>query len=174
MDILNEHYNSVYDNGRSSKKMKKHLIQKIKHGLRPEKRSINPNNAAWAVASLLFLCLVLVFVLVYTKPWNERDYYLKEKMASRNNNTGFSLIKNHFSSRNRSWRQLAEQQRSASVSRRLLGPIHEEDEDFMDLWGISWGISCSYICWWKFEDILGCIFMNIERYLGTIFWIFVV
>lgn len=133
MDILNEHYNSVYDNGRSSKKMKKHLIQKIKHGLRPEKRSINPNNAAWAVASLLFLCLVLVFVLVYTKPWNERDYYLKEKMASRNNNTGFSLIKNHFSSRNRSWRQLAEQQRSASVSRRLLGPIHEEDEDFMDL-----------------------------------------
>jgi uncharacterized membrane protein len=133
MDILNEHYNTLYNQGRSSKTLKKHLLQKIKHGLRPGKRSINTNNAAWAVASLLFLCLVLLFVLIYTKPWNERDYYLKEKMSSRNNNTSFSMIKSHFSRGNQSWRELAEQQRHAAASRRLLGPIHEEDEDFMDL-----------------------------------------
>lgn len=130
MDILNEHYNSVYNQGKSSKTLKKQLLQKIKHGLRPEKRTINTNNAAWAVASLLFLCLILLFVLVYTKPWNERDYYLKEKMSSKNNNSGFSLIKNHG---HPSWRQLTEQHRNIAVSRRLLGPIHEEDEDFMDL-----------------------------------------
>jgi hypothetical protein len=133
MDILNEHYSTVYNQGHSSNKLKKHLLQKIKHGLRPGKRTINTNNAAWAVASLLFLCLVLLFVLVYTKPWNERDYYLKEKMASRNNNTSFSMIKSHFNRGNKSWRELAEQQRNAAASRRLLGPIHEEDEDFMDL-----------------------------------------
>ena len=133
MDLLGEHYNTLFKKGRSSKTLKKHLLQKIKHDLRPEKRTINTNNAAWAVASLLFLCLVLVFILVYTKPWNERDYYLKEKMASRNNNAGFSMIKSHFNRGNKSWRELAEQQRNAAASRRLLGPIHEEDEDFMDL-----------------------------------------
>ena len=133
MDLLNEHYHTILNQGRSSKTLKKHLLQKIKHGLRPEKRTINTNNAVWAVASLLFLCLVLIFVLIYTKPWNERDYYLKEKMATQNNNTGFSMIKSHFNRQNKTWRELAEEHRHAAASRRLLGPIHEEEEDFMDL-----------------------------------------
>ena len=131
--ILGEHYKAIHKHGHSSKKLKKKLIQNLKTQLKPEKRHMDRGQAAWAVGSLFFLCFVLVLVLVYTKPWNERDYYLKEKMASRNNNTNFSMLKSHLRRGQRSWRDVAEQQRHAAASRRLLGPIHEEDEDFMDL-----------------------------------------
>lgn len=52
---------------------------------------VDPYNAAWALGSVIFLCLILGGVMLYTQIWKNRDHWWR--IEDYNSNTKFSLMK---------------------------------------------------------------------------------
>ena len=81
------------------------------------------SNAAWALGSVIFLCLVLGGVLLYTRPWQNRDHWWR--VEDYNSNTKFSLMK----TRGLRWKSRTFPSKKTSGYTRLLNSIPEEFED---------------------------------------------
>ncbi|EDO44140.1 predicted protein [Nematostella vectensis] len=81
-------------------------------------------NAAWALGSLIFLCLILTSVMMYTRPWRQRDFWWRTDDITYNSNSRFNMLKSKSLSFN--WRG---NKRRSSAQMRLLGPIPEEPDD---------------------------------------------
>lgn len=81
------------------------------------------SNAAWALGSVIFLCLVLGGVLLYTRPWQNRDHWWR--VEDYNSNTKFSLMK----TRGLRWKSRTFPSKKTSGYSRLLSAIPEEFED---------------------------------------------
>lgn len=86
-------------------------------------RKVDPSNAAWALGSVIFLCLVLGGVLIYTRPWKHRDYWWR--MEDYNSNTKFSFMK----TRGLRFKPRTLSRKKPSGYSRLLTAIPEEFED---------------------------------------------
>ena len=81
------------------------------------------SNAAWALGSVVFLCVVLGVVLLYTRPWQNRDHWWR--VEDYNSNTKFSLTK----TRGHRWKSRPFPSKKTSGYTRLLNSIPEEFED---------------------------------------------
>ena len=81
------------------------------------------SNAAWALGSVIFLCVVLCGVLLYTRPWQNRDHWWR--VEDYNSNTKFSLMK----TRDHRWKSRTFPSKKTSGYTRLLNSIPEEFED---------------------------------------------
>lgn len=81
------------------------------------------SNAAWALGSVIFLCVVLGGVLLYTRPWQNRDHWWRGE--DYNSNTKFSLMK----TRGHRWKSRTFPSKKTSGYTRLLNSIPEEFED---------------------------------------------
>ena len=81
------------------------------------------SNAAWALGSLIFLCVVLGGVLLYTRPWQNRDHWWR--VEDYNSNTKFSLMK----TTGLRWKSRTFPSKKTSGYTRLLNSIPEEFED---------------------------------------------
>ena len=86
-------------------------------------RKFDTSNAAWALGSVIFLCLVLGSVLLYTRPWKNRDHLWR--VEDYNSNTKFSLVK----TRGLRWKSRTFPSKKTSGYSRLLSDIPEEFED---------------------------------------------
>lgn len=86
-------------------------------------RKVDPYNAAWALGSVIFLCLILGGVLLYTRLWKNRDHWWR--MEDYNSNTKFSLMK----TRGLRWKSRTFPNKKSSGYSRLLSAIPEEFED---------------------------------------------
>ena len=86
-------------------------------------RKFDTSNAAWALGSVVFLCVVLGGVLLYTRPWQNRDHWWR--VEDYNSNTKFSLMK----TRGHRWKSRTFPSRKTSGYTRLLNSIPEEFED---------------------------------------------
>lgn len=81
------------------------------------------SNAAWALGSVIFLCVVLGGVLLYTRLWQNRDHWWR--VEAYNSNTKFNLMK----TRGHSWKSRTFPTKKTSGYTRLLNSIPEEIED---------------------------------------------
>lgn len=81
------------------------------------------SNAAWALGSVIFLCLVLGGVLFYTRPWQNRDHWWT--LDDYNSNTKFSFMK----ARGLRWKSRTPPNKRTAGYSRLLSAIPEEFED---------------------------------------------
>lgn len=86
-------------------------------------RKVDPYNAAWALGSVIFLCLILGGVLLYTRLWKNRDHWWR--MEDYNSNTKFSLMK----TRGLRWKSRTFPNKKSSGYSHLLSAIPEEFED---------------------------------------------
>ncbi|XP_044173890.1 uncharacterized protein LOC114967652 [Acropora millepora] len=84
---------------------------------------VDPYNAAWALGSVIFLCLILGGVLFYTRLWKNRDHWWRAE--DYNSNTKFSLMKN----RGLRWKPRTFSSKRTSGYSRLLTDIPEEFDD---------------------------------------------
>ena len=84
---------------------------------------VDPYNAAWALGSVIFLCLILGGVLLYTRLWKNRDHWWRAE--DYNSNTKFSLMKN----RGLRWKPRTFSSKRTSGYSRLLTAIPEEFDD---------------------------------------------
>ncbi|KAL9982058.1 hypothetical protein ACROYT_G010848 [Oculina patagonica] len=89
----------------------------------PSNRKFDTSNAAWALGSVIFLCLVLAGVLLYTRPWKNRDHWWR--VEDYNSNTKFSLMK----TTGLRWKSRTFPSKKTSGYSRLLSAIPEEFED---------------------------------------------
>ena len=90
-------------------------------------RKVDPYKAAWALGSLLFLCLVLAAVFIYTRPWTNRDHWWR--VEDYNSNTKFSLMKTRgLRGKSRTFSRTFPNKKPSGYSR-LLSAIPEEFED---------------------------------------------
>lgn len=89
----------------------------------PSNHKFDTSNAAWALGSVIFLCLVLAGVLLYTRPWKNRDHWWR--VEDYNSNTKFSLVK----TRGLRWKSRTFPSKKTSGYSRLLNAIPEEFED---------------------------------------------
>lgn len=86
-------------------------------------RKVDTSNAAWALGSLMFLCAILGGMLIYTRPWKNRDHWWR--MDDYNSNTKFSFMK----TRGLRWKNRMSPGKRTSGYSRLLTAIPEELED---------------------------------------------
>ena len=81
------------------------------------------SNAAWALGSVIFLCLILGGVLLYTRPWQNRNHWWR--LEDYNSNTKFSFMKPG----GLRWKSRTLPSKKSSGYSRLLTAIPEEFED---------------------------------------------
>ena len=89
----------------------------------PSSRKVDRYNAAWALGCVIFLCLILGGVLLYTRPWKNRDHWWR--VEDYNSNTKFSFMK----TRGFRWKPRTFPSKKSSGYSRLLTAIPEEFED---------------------------------------------
>lgn len=101
------------------------------HYTSTERQKFDSVNAAWALGSVVFLCLILVVVMAYTKPWEHRQDWWRTDMYD--SNTKFSLMKSKRYPVKTDWRGKSRSKNLvASQARPLLGSIPEEIDDVYD------------------------------------------
>lgn len=102
------------------------VIVRGQDGKLRERHKFDSVNAAWALGSLVFLASILVSVMLYVKPWRQKEYYWwrTEDMAY-DSNAKFSLLKRNKNILSK-WRK---SNGKTSAHRKLLGPIPEESDD---------------------------------------------
>ena len=100
-----------------------------RHDNSTERQKFDSVNAAWALGSVVFLCLILVIVMVYTKPWEHRQDWWRTDLYD--SNTKFSLLKSKRYPVKTNWRGKSRSKSILAVSqaRPLLGSISEEMDD---------------------------------------------
>ena len=91
----------------------------------PRRQEFDKYNAAWALGSLVFLCVVLGGVLLYSRLWETRDYYWR--VENYNSNVNFSLPKKKRSKFKIKWKSKALGKSAAYC--KLLNTIPEEPSD---------------------------------------------
>ena len=88
-------------------------------------------NAAWALGSVIFLCLILLVVMMYTKPWEQRQYWWRTDLYD--SNTKFSLLKSKRYPVKVDWRGKSRNKGlSVAQARPLLGAIPEKMDSIDD------------------------------------------
>lgn len=125
-DSSSKHRPQTFEEHVSIKAKEEIVIVRGQDGKLRERHKFDSVNAAWALGSLVFLAAILVSVMLYIKPWRQREYYWwRSEDIAYDSNSKFSLLK-----RNRKildkWRK---SKRTSSAHRKLLGPIPEESDD---------------------------------------------
>lgn len=100
------------------------VIVRGRDGKLRERHKFDSVNAAWALGSLVFLAAILVTVMLYVKPWRQRDYWWRTEDITYDSNSKFSLLKGK-----RMFGKWRNSKRTSSAHRKLLGSIPEESDD---------------------------------------------
>lgn len=98
------------------------VIVRGQDGKLQERRKFDSANAAWALGSLVFLCGLIVTVMLYAKPCQQKDYWWRTDEITYNSNSKFSIFKN----RRGFWKG---NNRRSAANAKLLGPIPEESDE---------------------------------------------